>query len=101
MYRMYRYEARIQFMLFRVQFWEKFEQLEKNMTVVLQVSDALKNSKSLKSLLCVSWIRHGQHDPVTLTLSAAYFGAGQLYERLESPGRCVWHAYLQYQQGKY
>lgn len=54
MYRMYRYEARIQFMLFRVQFWEKFEQLEKNMTVVLQVSDALKNSKSLKSLLCVS-----------------------------------------------
>lgn len=26
---MYRYETRIQFMLFRVQFWEKFEQLEK------------------------------------------------------------------------
>lgn len=73
MYRMYRYEARIQFMLFRVQFWEKFEQLEKNMTVVLQVSDALKNSKSLKSLLCVSWTRYC-HGHVTDSLSAAHFG---------------------------
>lgn len=77
---MYRYEARIQFMLFRVQFWEKFEQLEKNMTIVLQVSDALKNSKSLKNLLCVSdipWIiaTHSH-------LCTAHFGAWQLYECL-------------------
>lgn len=53
MFRMYRYETRIQFMLFRVQFWEKFDQLERNMTIVLNVSDALKNSKSFKQLLCL------------------------------------------------
>lgn len=53
MYRMYRYENRIQCMLVRVQFWEKFDQLEKNMTVVLNASDALKNSLSLKQLLCL------------------------------------------------
>lgn len=53
MLRMYRYESRIHFMLFRVQFWEKFDQLEKNMTIVLNVSEALKNSKSLKQLLCL------------------------------------------------
>lgn len=53
MQRMYRYEQRITFMLFRVQFWEKFDQLEKNMTIVLNVSEALKTSKSLKQLLCL------------------------------------------------
>lgn len=53
MLRMYRYETRIQCMLVKSQFWEKFDQLEKNMTIVLNASDALKNSKSLKQLLCL------------------------------------------------
>ncbi|KAI8096734.1 formin homology 2 domain-containing protein [Halteromyces radiatus] len=53
MMKMYRYETRIQFMLFRVQFWERYDQLTKNMTVVLEVSDALRNSSSFKELLCV------------------------------------------------
>ncbi|KAG1193609.1 hypothetical protein G6F70_009036 [Rhizopus microsporus] len=34
MHRMYRYEQRIQFMLFRVQFWERFDQLEKLLLVI-------------------------------------------------------------------
>ena len=50
---MYRYEPRIQFMHFRVQFWEKFDRLENNMTIVLSVSEALKSSHSLKQLLCL------------------------------------------------
>jgi hypothetical protein len=53
MFRMYRYEQRIHFMLFRVQFWERIDQLENSMSVVIEASDALKNSKSLKNLLCL------------------------------------------------
>lgn len=53
MYKMYRYEDRIHCMLIRAQFWEKFDQLEKNMAIVLNVSDALRNSKALKQLLCL------------------------------------------------
>ncbi|KAG0177062.1 hypothetical protein DFQ29_005302 [Apophysomyces sp. BC1021] len=53
MMKIYRYETRIHFMLFRVQFWEKYDQLFKNMTVVLDVSDTLRNSKKFKELLCL------------------------------------------------
>ncbi|KAI8143924.1 hypothetical protein BJV82DRAFT_609883 [Fennellomyces sp. T-0311] len=53
MMKVYRYEARLQFMLFRVQFWERYEQLTKNMTMVVEVSDNLRNSSSLKELLCL------------------------------------------------
>lgn len=41
MMRMYRYESRLKFMLFRVQFWDKFEQLKQGLSVVLSASDAL------------------------------------------------------------
>lgn len=74
MMKMYRYESRLQFMLFRMQFWEKYDQLIKvrdvklyisalvndalsrfqNMTVVVEVSDSLRHSESFKELLCVS-----------------------------------------------
>ncbi|KAI8072909.1 formin homology 2 domain-containing protein [Gongronella butleri] len=50
---MYRYEQRLQFMLFRVQFWERYDQLTKNMTIVLDVSDALKKSTHFQELLCI------------------------------------------------
>lgn len=49
--RIYRYETRIKFMLFRLQYWEKFEQLRKSLGVVLDASNALRNSKALKKLL--------------------------------------------------
>ncbi|KAI9317621.1 hypothetical protein BX666DRAFT_1857292, partial [Dichotomocladium elegans] len=53
MMKIYRYEARLQFMLFRVIFWERYDQLMKNMTTVVEVSDSLRNSNSLKELLCL------------------------------------------------
>ncbi|KAI8971225.1 formin homology 2 domain-containing protein [Pilobolus umbonatus] len=53
MYRMYRYEERIRSMLFRLQFWERLEQLETNLSIVVDVTDALKDSKHLKKLLCL------------------------------------------------
>lgn len=49
--RIYRYETRIKFMLFRLQYWEKFEHLRKSLSIVLETSDALRNSKALKKLL--------------------------------------------------
>lgn len=51
MMRIYRYETRIKYMLFRVQFWDKFEQLRKSLTVVLSASNALRNSVAFKELL--------------------------------------------------
>ncbi|KAI8877777.1 actin-binding FH2 [Backusella circina FSU 941] len=51
MMRMYRYESRVKFMLFRVQFWEKFQDLRQSLTVVLNASDALRNSTGLQNLL--------------------------------------------------
>jgi hypothetical protein len=38
-------------MLFRVQFWEKFEHLKKSLSTVLEASDALKNSTRFRQLL--------------------------------------------------
>lgn len=49
--RIYRYESRLKFMLFRVQFWDKFEQLRRSLSVVLSASNALRNSESFKDLL--------------------------------------------------
>ena len=51
MMKIYRYETRIKFMLFRLQYWEKFEHLRKSLEIVTDASDALRNSKPLKSLL--------------------------------------------------
>lgn len=51
MMRIYRYETRIRFMLFRLQYWEKFEQLRTSLGVVLEATDALRHSKALKQLL--------------------------------------------------
>ncbi|KAG2233169.1 hypothetical protein INT48_005007 [Thamnidium elegans] len=51
MMRIYRYETRIKFMLFRLQYWEKFEHLRKSLSIVLETSDSLRNSKALKKLL--------------------------------------------------
>lgn len=53
MMRMYRYESRLKFMLFRVQFWDKFEQLKQSLSVVLSASDALRNSDAFRDLLHV------------------------------------------------
>ncbi|OAD00357.1 hypothetical protein MUCCIDRAFT_148074 [Mucor lusitanicus CBS 277.49] len=53
MMRMYRYESRLKFMLFRVQFWDKFEQLKQGLSVVLSASDALRNSQAFRDLLHV------------------------------------------------
>ncbi|KAI7869247.1 hypothetical protein BDF14DRAFT_1951245 [Spinellus fusiger] len=53
MMKIYRYETRLQFMLFRLQFWERYDQLTKNMTVVLEVSDTLRHSSNIKELLCL------------------------------------------------
>lgn len=49
--KIYRYETRIKYMLFRLQYWEKFEQLRKSLGVVLEASDALRNSEPFKKLL--------------------------------------------------
>lgn len=49
--RIYRYEARIKFMLFRLQYWDKFKQLRTSLKVVLDASNALRDSKHLKKLL--------------------------------------------------
>jgi hypothetical protein len=38
-------------MLFRVQFWGKFEHLRQSLTTVLHASDALRNSTGLQGLL--------------------------------------------------
>lgn len=38
-------------MLFRLQYWEKFEQLRKSLGIVLEASDALRNSEQFKKLL--------------------------------------------------
>lgn len=38
-------------MLFRLQYWEKFEQLRNSLGIVLDASDALRYSKPLKKLL--------------------------------------------------
>lgn len=49
--RIYRYETRIKYMLFRVQFWDKFEQLRRGLTVVLSASNALRDSAAFKDVL--------------------------------------------------
>ncbi|ORZ06045.1 hypothetical protein BCR42DRAFT_427576 [Absidia repens] len=51
MNKMYRYQERLRFMLFRVQFWEKLDQLYQSMSIILEVSDAIRESKHLKQLL--------------------------------------------------
>lgn len=38
-------------MLLRIQFWERYEQLHKNMSLVLEVSESLRNSESFRELL--------------------------------------------------
>ncbi|CAO3592005.1 unnamed protein product [Absidia cylindrospora] len=51
MNKMYRYQERLRFMLFRVQFWEKLDQLYQSMSIILEVSDVIRESKNLKQLL--------------------------------------------------
>ncbi|KAI8067755.1 hypothetical protein BC940DRAFT_300394 [Gongronella butleri] len=48
-----RYKERLQFMLFRVQFWEKFDKLMENMSTIVDVSDALHDSQAFKELLSI------------------------------------------------
>ncbi|KAI9280811.1 hypothetical protein BY458DRAFT_531768 [Sporodiniella umbellata] len=47
----YRYEPRLKYMLFRVQFWERFERLKSSLSIVLSASDALCDSYSWRKLL--------------------------------------------------
>ncbi|ORX46807.1 actin-binding FH2 [Hesseltinella vesiculosa] len=53
MMKLYRYKERLQFMLFRVHFWEKFDQLMENMTTIVNASDALHDSQAFKELLSI------------------------------------------------
>ncbi|KAG1160361.1 hypothetical protein G6F37_004064 [Rhizopus arrhizus] len=53
MMRIYRYEARLKYMLFRVQFWERFDRLKTSLATVLDACDALHDSDALKELLSV------------------------------------------------
>lgn len=72
------------------------------MTIVLDISDALRNSSSFKELLCVSIMcnRAGLHEPF-LRANASYFLLGhpyarQLYECIQSTRWRFWYAYLKY-----
>ncbi|KAF7724667.1 Diaphanous [Apophysomyces ossiformis] len=47
----YRYQERLHFMLFRVQFWERYDSLKTNMSTIIEVSNALIKSVSFRSLL--------------------------------------------------
>lgn len=49
--KIYRYEPRLKFMLFRAQFWDKFEQLRSSLSIVLSASNSLRNSEAFKDLL--------------------------------------------------
>ncbi|RCH85758.1 hypothetical protein CU098_001424, partial [Rhizopus stolonifer] len=53
MMRIYRYEHRLKYMLFRVQFWERFERLKSSLAVVLKACDALHSSDALKELFSI------------------------------------------------
>ncbi|OBZ86184.1 Disheveled-associated activator of morphogenesis 1 [Choanephora cucurbitarum] len=53
MARMYRYETRLKYMLFRAQFWDRFEQIRKSLSIVLSASNSLRHSKPFRDLLFI------------------------------------------------
>ncbi|CEG81054.1 hypothetical protein RMATCC62417_15298 [Rhizopus microsporus] len=53
MMKIYRYEVRLKYMLFRVQFWERFDRLKTSLATVLRACDALHDSEALRELLSI------------------------------------------------
>lgn len=53
MMKIYRYEARLKYMLFRAQFWERFDRLKSSLSIVLGACDALHDSEAFKELLSI------------------------------------------------
>ncbi|CAO3642143.1 unnamed protein product [Cunninghamella blakesleeana] len=51
MMKTYRYKERLNFMLFRVQFWEIYDHLTDSMTTIADVTDSLYDSKNFHELL--------------------------------------------------
>ncbi|KAG1446827.1 hypothetical protein G6F56_009453 [Rhizopus delemar] len=49
----YRYQTRLKYMLFRVQFWERFDRLKTSLSVVLSASDSLCESEAWKELMFI------------------------------------------------
>ncbi|KAI8989404.1 hypothetical protein BDB01DRAFT_848579 [Pilobolus umbonatus] len=78
----YRYESRLKFMLFRVQFWEKFEQLKRGIKIILSASDQLRDSASFKELLYIILL-------VGNYMNASSFQGGAFGVRISSINKLV------------